>query len=145
MNDNDRPRPPRPSPQSEPTLRTAPAPSSAQRPPLPSSPEFRAARNYDLLYDAVQKVQEAQAEQSNINKAFMAHAERLERALGVDEEPADGASDPPPSASKAKKPRNKVDAIALDSLIAKYSVYVLFIAWALKTVLEYLHVLPGAK
>lgn len=135
---DDRPRPPRPTPQSEPTVRSA-------RPPLPSDPSMRAARNHDLLFDAVQKLQEGQAEQANINKAFMAHAQRLEQALGVEESCADGKSDPPPSADRRRKPRNKVDAIALDSLIAKYGVYVLFACWAVQQLLDRLHVLPGAK
>lgn len=129
----DRPKPPPPLPPSEPTIRSA-------RAPMPSSPE---SRNWSLLTDAVKKLNEEKAEQANLNKAFISYAAKIADALGVDEEP-DGQSDPPPATTRRRKPKKKLDTIELDSLKAKYGVYLFFLMWAADKVLEHFH-LFGAK
>lgn len=90
---NDRPKPPKPAPQSEPTIRTAvPARQTIRasvdhveappvRPAMQSDPAMRAARDADQLWRAVKELNEHKGEQANFNQAVAQHNTKIERKV----------------------------------------------------------------
>ena len=92
------PKPPKPPPQSDPTVRTAaprPQPESSRktfraatdhveappRPPMHSDPAMRASRDMDMLRDEVRRLNEWKAEQASFNKALARHNDEVAAAV----------------------------------------------------------------
>lgn len=125
-NDNDRPPstprmrplPPRATPASEPTVRSA-------RPQMNTSPEERARIDAALFRDELRKLNEERAEQANFNKAVMQHlcaqdqahvatarAMRIEDKLPDQIRPRDAKPSTRPSALESTESHAKNGAVA---------------------------------